>query len=338
MRIIVDAMGGDNAPEEIIKGCVLASQEVHAEIVLCGSQEVIKKNLEELSYQGKNIIIRNTTEVITNEDTPTKAIKAKKDSSMVVGLNMLKQGEGDIFLSAGNTGALMTGALLLVDRIRGVDRPALAPILPSYKGPVLLVDGGSNANCKPENLLQFAIMGSIYMKTTYGIENPRVGLVNIGSEEIKGNDLTKQSFTLLQGADINFVGNIEGRDVPMGNVDVAVCDGFVGNVILKVMEGMGKVVSNLLKDEIKKSYLSKLGGFILIPTFRRFKKKLDYTEYGGALYLGIERAVIKCHGSSNAKAITYAVKQAEAFIRNNTVDSIRENLKGFGGGKRDTGK
>ena len=336
MKIVVDAMGGDNAPEAIINGCVQVAQEIDAEIVLCGKEEIIKKHLDKIKFKGSNITIHNASEVVTNEDTPTKAIRTKKNSSMVVGLNLIKEGKGDIFLSAGNTGALMTGALLLVDRIKGVDRPALAPILPSYEGPVLLVDAGSNANCKPENLLQFAIMGSIYMKNICGIENPRVGLVNIGTEVSKGNKLTKESFDLLQKADVNFVGSIEGRDIPLGAIDVAVCDGFVGNVILKVMEGMGKTVSNLLKDEIKRSLISKLGGLILMPALKRFKKKLDYTEYGGALYLGIERAVIKCHGSSNAKAIAAAIKQAEAFVKNKTVEKIRENLMDFGGELVDT--
>ncbi len=338
MNIVIDAMGGDNAPEEIIKGCVEAAKHIDAEITLVGNEEVIKEYLKKFAYTGSNITIHNASEVITNDDTPTKAIKSKKDSSMVVGLNIIKEGKGDVFISAGNTGALMAGALFLVDRIKGVDRPALAPVLPSYHGPVLLVDGGSNANCKPENLLQFAIMGSIYMKTTLGIENPRVGLVNIGTEEMKGNELTKQTFTLLQQPGLNFIGNIEGRDIPMGLVDVAVCDGFVGNIILKVMEGMGETVSKLLKDEINRSLMSKFGGMLLIPAFRKFKKKLDYTEYGGALYLGIERAVIKCHGSSNAKAIMNAVKQAEAFVRNKTVEKIRENLVEFGGDDIDSGK
>lgn len=338
MKIIVDAMGGDNAPEEVVKGCIEASREVTAEIILCGDKEIIERDLRKYSYNGTNIKIQHASEVITNEDSPTRAIKSKKDSSMVVAFNMLKEGKGDIFISAGNTGALMTGALLLVDRIKGVDRPALAPVLPSYNGPVLLVDGGSNANCKPENLLQFGIMGSIYMKNTYGIENPRVGLVNIGSEQIKGNELTKQSYELLEQSGVNFIGNIEGRDIPLGNVDVAVCDGFVGNVILKVMEGMGKTVAMVLREEINRSIWSKLGALFLINVFKRFKKKFDYTEYGGALYLGIEKAVIKCHGSSGAKAFKNTIMQAEAFIKNQTVEKIRENIKDAGGSKDDSGE
>ncbi len=338
MKIIVDAMGGDKAPKEVVKGCIQAAGKVDAEIVLCGIEKIIKKELRRLSYTGSNIIVHNTTEVVTNEDSPTRAIKSKKDSSMVVGLNLLKEGKGDIFLSAGNTGALMAGAFLQLDRIKGVDRPALAPVLPSYSGPVLLVDAGSNTSCKPENLLQFAVMGSIYVKSIIGIENPRVGLVNVGVEAVKGNDLTKQAFALLQESGLNFIGNIEGRDIPLGNVDVAVCDGFTGNVILKVMEGMGKTVSKLFRDEIKKNMLTKLGALLMKPAFDRFKKKLDYTEYGGALYLGIEKPVIKCHGSSNAKAIAKTIEQAEAFVKNQTVEKIRGELLKVEGEINDSGQ
>lgn len=338
MKIVVDAMGGDKAPKEIIKGCILASEKVDAEIVLCGIEKIINKELKKMGYTGSRITVHNTTEVVTNEDTPTKAIKSKKDSSMVVGLRLLDEGNGDVFISAGNTGALMAGAFLQIDRIKGVDRPALAPALPTLKGPVLLVDAGSNTNCKPENLLQFAIMGSIYMKNIIGIDNPRVGLVNIGVEEGKGTELTKQTYALLKQSGLNFVGNIEGRDLPIGNVDVAVCDGFTGNVILKVMEGMGKAVSKLLKDEIKSSFVSKIGALFMKSAFDKFKKKLDYTEYGGALYLGIQKPVIKCHGSSNAKAIMNAIEQAELFVKNRTVEKISENLQIHGGENNDSSK
>ena len=326
MRIIVDAMGGDNAPEEIIKGCISALEMVGSEIVLVGKSQVIEGYLNKFRCKDSRISVLNADEVIENEDVPTKAIKTKKNSSMVVGLNLVKDGKGDAFLSAGNTGALMTGALLIVGRMKGVDRPALAPIIPTYNGKVLIVDGGSNSNCKPENLLQFAIMGNIYMKTTFGVENPRVGLVNIGTEEMKGNELAKSTFALLKESGLNFVGNIEGRDIPMGNVDIAVCDGFVGNVILKVVEGMGKVFSKMLKEEVSATLLSKIGGLFLLPTFKRFKQRMDYTEYGGALYLGLEKPVIKCHGTSKEAAIKYSIIQAENFVNNKTVEKIRENL------------
>jgi len=326
MRIIVDAMGGDNAPEEIIKGCISALKMIGSEIVLVGKSQIIEEYLKKFGCTESRISIYNADEVIENEDTPTKAIKTKKNSSMVVGLNLVKDEQGDAFLSAGNTGALMTGALLIVGRMKGVDRPALAPIIPAYNGKVLIVDGGSNSNCKPLNLLQFAIMGDVYMKTTFGVENPRVGLVNIGTEEMKGNELAKSTFTLLKESGLNFVGNIEGRDIPMGNVDIAVCDGFVGNVILKVAEGMGKVFGKMLKEEVGATLLSKIGGLFLLPTFKRFKQRMDYTEYGGALYLGLEKPVIKCHGTSKEAAIKYSIIQAENFVKNKTVEKIRENL------------
>lgn len=326
MRIVVDAMGGDNAPSEIIKGCISALDIVESEIILCGKKQIIEENLRKLGYKGSKIIVHNADEVIENEDIPTKAIKTKKNSSIVVGLNLLKEGKADAFLSAGNTGALMTGALLIVGRMKGVDRPALAPIIPAYNGKVLIVDGGSNANCKPENLLQFAVMGNIYMQTTFGIDNPRIGLVNIGTEEIKGNDLVKNTYGLLKESGLNFVGNIEGRDIPMGSVDIAVCDGFVGNVILKVAEGMGKLFTQMLKEELSVTLLSKIGSLFLLPTFKRLKKRMDYTEYGGALYLGLEKPVMKCHGTSKGPAIKHSIIQAENFIKNQTVEKIRENL------------
>jgi len=293
---------------------------------LVGKSQIVEEYLKKFGCKNERISVYNADEVVENEDVPTRAIKTKKNSSMVIGLNLLKEGKGDAFLSAGNTGALMTGALLIVGRMKGVDRPALAPIIPTYTGKALIVDGGSNANCKPENLLQFAIMGNIYMKTTFGVDNPRVGLVNIGTEEMKGNELAKNTYGLLKEAGLNFIGNIEGRDIPLGSVDIAVCDGFVGNVILKVIEGMGKIFGKMLKEEVSATLLSKIGGLFLLSSFKRFKKRMDYTEYGGALYLGLEKPVIKCHGTSKEAAIKYSIIQAENFIKNNTVEKIRENL------------
>lgn len=324
MRILVDAMGGDNAPSEIIKGAVEAADLVDATIVLIGDEKVIKKNLEE--YDNKsNIEIKHASERIYNEDVPTKAIKTKKDSSMVVGLNMLKAKEGEVFISAGNTGALLTGALLNVGRIKGISRPALCPTLPSAKGPFVIVDAGANANCKPEYLVQFAKMGSIYAEKTLGIKNPRVGLVNVGTEEEKGSDLAKAAHLLLKEEKFNFVGNIEGRDLMMGNVDVAVTDGFTGNVILKTLEGFGVSVFGILKGEIEKSITRKAGALLMKPALREIKHKMDYTEYGGALLLGIDGGVIKCHGTSKAKEIKCAIKQAYEFEKNKTIDCIKNS-------------
>lgn len=326
MRILVDAMGGDNAPEEIIKGAVKAADEVDAEIVLIGNAKVIKKHLDKYDKKD-NIEIKNATEVITNEDVPTKAIKTKKDSSMVVGFNMIKEKEGDVFISAGNTGALLTGALLNVGRIKGVARPALCPTLPSQKGPFVVVDAGANTNCRPDYLVQFAQMGSIYCRNVLGIKKPRVGLVNVGTEEEKGSDLTKAAHALLKKEKINFIGNIEGRDIMLGNADVVVCDGFTGNVILKTLEGFGIAVFGILKSEIEKSPVRKAGALLMKPALREIKHKMDYTEYGGALLLGIDGGIIKCHGTSKEKEIKCAILQAYEFTKNNTIENIKEAIK-----------
>lgn len=327
MRIVVDAMGGDNAPDEIIKGAVIAADKVDAEIILVGDKEVIKNKLAEYGNK-ENILIEHAKEVITNEDKPTKAIKEKQESSMVIGLNMVKNKEADVFISAGNTGAILTGALLNVGRIKGVSRPALAPILPTEKEKVfLLLDAGANTNCKPEYLLQFAQMGSIYMERAMGIRKPKIGLVNVGTEEGKGSDLAKATYELLKNSDLNFAGNIEARELLAGEIDVVVCDGFTGNVILKTLEGFGVTIFKILGDEIKKSLKNKIAALILKPALRNIKHKMDYGEYGGALLLGIDGGIIKCHGSSKAKTITNAIIQAYNFTKNDTVETIKVAIK-----------
>ena len=265
------------------------------------------------------------------EDIPTQAIKRKKDSSMVVGFNMLKTGEGAVFISAGNSGALLTGATLLVGRIKGVDRPALAGILPAYKSRLVLMDCGSNTNCKPINLLQFAQMSSIYLKTTLGVENPRVGLLNIGTEETKGNELTKESYKLLKEKSeelgINFIGNVEGRDAFSGSVDIVVTDGFTGNIFLKAVEGLGKFVKRSLTESLKKNILSKIAALPSLPAIKRFSKTVDYKEYGGALFLGVNKPVVKAHGSSDEKLFEFTIKQAEQFVENKAVDKLIEEFQ-----------
>ena len=336
MKIILDAMGGDNAPEATIKGAVKAIKEIDSEIILVGNEEIINKKVKEL-YNKENIgqisdkiSIHNTTEEITMEDIPTQAIKHKKDSSMVVGFRLLKEGEGDVFVSAGNSGALLTGATLLVGRIKGVDRPAMAPMLPSYKKGVMLVDAGANTNCKPINLLQFAQMANVYLKKIYNIEKPAIGLLNIGTEETKGNDLVKESYKLLkQEADehgINFVGNIEGRDAFTGKIDAVITDGFTGNVFLKTTEGLGKLVKRTLTESLKKNLWSTICAAPSLPAIKRFSKTMDYKEYGGALFLGVQKPVVKAHGSSDEKLFYYTIKQAENFAKSGTVDIIK---KGF---------
>ena len=308
MVILLDAMGGDNAPDATIKGAVKAIDQIKAKLILIGNEDIIKSKIKEfynkdISEISDRLEIRNATETIEMEDVPTQAIKRKKDSSMVVGFNMLKTGEGDVFISAGNSGALLTGATLLVGRIKGVDRPALAGILPAYKSRLVLMDCGSNTNCKPINLLQFAQMSSIYLKTTLGVENPRVGLLNIGTEETKGNELTKESYKLLKEKSeelgINFIGNVEGRDAFSGSVDIVVTDGFTGNIFLKAVEGLGKFVKRSLTESLKKNILSKIAALPSLPAIKRFSKTVDYKEYGGALFLGVNKPVVKAHGSSD---------------------------------------
>ena len=337
MIILFDAMGGDNAPDANIKGAVNAINQIEANVVLIGNKDIINSRVKEL--YGKNSIeelspkfsIHHTTETIEMEDIPTHAIKHKKDSSMVVGFNLLKEGKGDVFISAGNSGALLTGATLLVGRIKGIDRPAMAGILPAYKGRLVLMDSGANTNCKPINLLQFAQMSSIYLTNTFGTENPRIGLLNIGTEETKGNELTKESYQLLkeksQELNINFIGNIEGRDAFLGKVDAIVTDGFTGNIFLKSAEGLGKLVKRNLSDSLKKNIFTKICALPTLPSLKRFAKTVDYKEYGGALFLGVKKPVVKAHGSSDARLFEFTLKQAEQFVKNRAVDKMIEKFE-----------
>jgi glycerol-3-phosphate acyltransferase PlsX len=332
-------MGGDNAPDANIKGAVRAAKELdnQTEVVLVGNEEIIKSKLKE--FYGKddikeiasNLSIHHASEQIEMEDIPTKAIKHKKDSSMVVGFNMLKSDEGDVFISAGNSGALLTGATLLVGRIKGVDRPAMAPMLPAYKQSLMLMDAGANTNCKPINLVQFAQMATIYLKSSFGIENPRVGLLNIGTEETKGNDLVKETYQILsqQSKDlgINFVGNVEGRDAFSGKIDAIVTDGFTGNVFLKAVEGLGKFVKKSLKENLAGTLLAKIAAIPSLPAIKKFAKSMDYKTYGGALFLGVKKPVVKAHGSSDEKLFEYTIKQAEAFVNNKTVENLTKEFE-----------
>ncbi len=330
MKILIDAMGGDNSPDEIIKGCVQTVDELESEIILIGDESKINEKVKD--FYGKDSIaevnpkltVKNASEVISNHESPTEAIRSKKDSSMVVGFKMLKDGEGDVFISAGSTGAFMAGGLLLVGRIKGIDRPALCPILPSHSGKgFMLIDSGANTNCRPNNLLQFAQMGSVYMKNVKHIENPVVGLLNIGAEEGKGNDLMKETYAKLdEDESINFYGNVEGRYMFDDDVDVVVTDGFTGNVALKTIEGMGLMITKLLKEELTKSWWSSFLTLLLKPYLKKFKKRMDYSEYGGALLLGIKKPMVKCHGSANAKIVKFTLHQAEEFAKNNVVQGI----------------
>jgi len=331
MNILLDAMGGDNAPDANIKGAVNTINQIKAEVTLIGKEDVIRnkikefygKEMEEISSRLK---IKNATETIEMEDQPTIAIKHKKDSSMVVGFKMLKEGEGDVFISAGNSGALLAGATLLVGRIKGIDRPALAGILPAYKSRLVLMDCGANTNCKPINLLQFAQMSTIYLRNTFGIEKPAIGLLNIGTEETKGNELVRESYQLLKAKseelDINFVGNVEGRDAFSGKIDAIVTDGFTGNVFLKTTEGLGKFVKKSLKESFTENIFTKMSYLIAKKPMKTLSKAMDYKSYGGALFLGVKKPVVKAHGSSDEKLFEYTLKQAEKFVENKAVEKM----------------
>ena len=329
MNIIVDAMGGDNAPEEIVKGCIMAADSFNEMITLVGKENVIGGLLKKYSYDRENIKVVNADEVINGDDEPTTAIRQKKNSSLRVGLNMLHRDEGDVLVSAGNTGALITGATLIVKRIKGVRRVALAPMMPSNNGCFLLVDGGANAECTSAFLKQFAIMGSIYMEKIMKISRPKIGLVNIGSEEEKGTPIVNETHKLLKEIPINYVGYIEGREIPQGAVDVVVCDGFTGNVILKFMEGMGIVIKSYLKRLFFKNLKSKIAAMLVKGGIKELGKTMDYTEYGGAPILGCSKPVIKAHGSSNAKAFYHAIRQAIDMVNNNLVETIADNISRY---------
>ena len=337
MTILLDAMGGDNAPDAVIRGAVKAIEEIKSEILLIGNESIINNrvkalyNKESISEISKRIKIYNTSAIITMEDIPTVAIKNKKDSSMVVGFKLLKEEKGDVFISAGNSGALLTGATLLVGRIKGIDRPAMAPMLPSYNKSVMLMDAGANTNCKPINLVQFAQMANIYLKNVFGIEKPKIGLLNIGTEKIKGNDLTKETYTLLKENSeqygINFVGNVEGRDIFTGELDAVITDGFTGNILLKTVEGLGKFIKRSLTENLTKNLFTKIASVPTLPAIKRFAKTMDYKEYGGALFLGVKKPVVKAHGSSDEKLFYYTIKQAEKFAENKVVEIMKNEFE-----------
>lgn len=327
MRVIVDAMGGDNAPQAVIEGCVLALREMPSlHLILVGRKDMISAELAKHQFDSARINTVDATEVIDMAEPPVEAIRRKRQSSLVKGLRLLHDGEAGVFVTAGSTGATIAGATLIVKRLPGVKRPALAPILPSKTGKVMLIDCGANAECRPSYLAQFALMGSIYMRNVEGIKAPRVGLVNNGAEAEKGNELTKAAYKLIEQMPVNFVGNAEGRDLVSGDYDVLVCDGFTGNVVLKFMEGLAGVLLGMLKSELSSSFRTKLGAALAMPAFRRLKKSMDYTEYGGALMLGVNGGVVKAHGSSNAKAILSTLRQAVGFIEGDVVGVIKEEI------------
>lgn len=331
MKIIVDAMGGDNAPEQIVLGAVdatVADSDLH--VVLVGDVDKIQPILDECVYDENRIETVDAKDVITNDDSPTMAIKTRKDSSLVKAFDTLKaDSEASAFVSAGSTGAVLVGAFMKVGRIKGVSRPALAPVLPTYKGNgVVLCDCGANVDCKPIHLLHFAVMASAYAKDMLGVQNPRVGLLNNGVEAHKGNELAKAAYELLESADgINFVGNCEARDILSGDFDVVVCDGFNGNIALKSAEGTANTVISLIKDGVYSGGLrTKIGGLLLKPVFKSVKKKMDYNAQGGACFLGLNKVVIKSHGASKRKSITASILQAKTLAQKGVCDAIKEGI------------
>lgn len=318
IKIVVDVMGGDNCPAAAVEGAVKAIGLMDdISLVLCGKETAIKAELDRLKVKTERIEIINADEEIDCHEQPTAAIR-KKEASMVKALNIAAKGEADAVVSSGSTGALLAGATLIVRRIKGVKRPAISPLLPTVKGGwVMLIDCGANVDCKPDYLRQFAVMASAYMQNVMGIENPKIALLNNGAEAEKGCELTKTAYKLLEQAPINYVGNCEARDILSGEFDVLVCDGFVGNVVLKYTEGLSGSIMDMLKTELKRDLRSKLGAALAMPAFRRLKKKMDYKEVGGAPLLGINGCVIKAHGSSDAKAFASAIKQARSFVQGN---------------------
>lgn len=333
MKIIVDAMGGDNAPEEIVKGAVIAASEFGVQICLVGRREDVVRCLENegISLPTDRIEIVHADEIITMEDDPSTATRRKKNSSMAVALKLLSQGAGDAVVSAGSTGALLTGATLTVKRIRGIRRAALAPVLPNGGNGVMLIDCGANVECTPEYLLQFAYMGSFYAKKIMGCENPRVALLNVGTEETKGTELQKHTYNLLKKAHeagrINFVGNAEASDLFLGSIDVMVTDGFSGNILLKGTEGAVKFLLGKIVGILKGSRKAKVAALMIRGDLSDFKVAMDVSEVGGTALLGISKPVIKAHGSSDARAIRSAIKQAIRFIEAGMIREIEENIE-----------
>lgn len=327
MRIILDGMGGDNAPLEIVRGAISACEQMEHEICIVGRQEDIERALKKEKYQGDQITICDAREVISMEDSPVRSVRMKKDSSIVRGINMVKKGEGNLFVSAGNSGALMAGGLFILGRIPGIDRPAMASIYPILGDKAsLLIDAGANAECKPENLLEFGIMGSIYMEKVVNRPNPRVGLVNLGVEETKGSTLTKAAYELLERSHMNFIGNVEAREVPKGACDVIVCDGFVGNVILKLTEGLAWNILKLVKNRFTQGLRALMGAALLKNKLKELKTEFDYSEYGGAPILGIKGPIVKMHGSSDANAVKNTILKAIPYAEENVVSIIQNSV------------
>jgi glycerol-3-phosphate acyltransferase PlsX len=327
MKIVLDAMGGDHAPPVAVEGGVWAAREYGIEVILVGREEDVRQELAKHDTTGLSLPIVHASQVIEMEEHPAAAVKAKKDSSMVVGMDLVKRGEADAFVSAGNSGGVMAAALFRLGRIRGIKRPALSTVYPTTPGLCFILDVGANTDCKPEYLLQFAYMGVAYAERVLGIANPRVGIVSNGEEEGKGSILVQEAYQMLKKSGLNFIGNVEGKDIPAGMADVVVTDGFTGNVIGKLSEGLAESLLHLIKEEIKKSPIATVGALLARPAFEQVRKRLDYAEFGGAPLLGVDGVVIVAHGRSNAKAIKNAVRVTKQAVEGGMLAAIKEGLQ-----------
>jgi len=330
MRIAVDAMGSDNAPAPEVEGAILAARDFGLEIILVGDEAKIRAEAAKHGGLPAGVIVHHAAEVITTHEEPTKAFRAKKDASLTVAGRLVKEGHADALVSAGSTGALVVVGTLGIGRMKGIERPALGTIFPTASEPVFILDVGATPDCRPEWLVQFALMGNVYAKEILGLSNPRIGLLNNGAEEEKGNALTKATYPLLKSVPgINFTGHIEAREVPFGGADVVVADGFPGNILLKTYEGVGMAIFAALKEALTSTTTAKVGALLAKPALKKMAKKFDYTEYGGALLLGLKAPVVKCHGSSNAKAIRSGLRVMHAALKGNVIDKLGASITAY---------
>lgn len=330
MKIVVDAFGGDNAPLSVIEGARLAVDELKVEVVLVGDEKKIMSCAKEHEISLDGIELYHADDIFTMEDEPSEIVKSKQNTSMAVAMKLVAEDKGDAFVSAGSTGAIVVGSTFIVKRIKGVKRAALSTYLPTGKGHYLLIDVGANADCRPEMLVQFAVMASVYLKNVGGIANPSVGLVNIGTEDTKGGALQLEAYQLLKKAPVHFIGNVEARELSNGACDIAVADGFTGNVILKLTEGVAGTLLGMIKEIFQANIAGKLAAAMVLPGLKGLKKKMDYTEVGGAPLMGIRKPVIKAHGSSNANAIKNAIRQAKVYAETGVVEKISADLAKIG--------
>ena len=327
IRVALDAMGGDRGPEVTVEGAVIAARELGSTVILVGDEQVLQGHLARHDVRGLGLSIRHAPEAVEMSESPMAALRKKKHSSIRIGLDLVKRGDAEAFVSAGNTGAVMATALVVLGPLPGVERPAIAVVVPTSTHQAVLLDVGANVDCKARHLLQFAIMGNVYARDILGQPRPRVGLLSIGEEEIKGNELTREAFKEMEDEpSLNFIGNVEGRDVFSGAADVIVCDGFTGNVALKISEGLVETMFHLLREEIKKDLRGRAGSLLLVPAFRRFKRRIDSSEFGGAPLLGVNGVCMISHGRSTGKAIRNAIRAAEGCVSNTVIAHIREGI------------